>query len=137
MVWLLNSQGINNCKSAESFCLDILFTQIIGLLKFWHIYCCHVYLFSVRYLNMCKPRAIFFLLWGTGPPALAFYGSGPACLSSWLGMNASWLGSMKSEFFSQMKFNIFQGCPTKLGAFLPGQPAPYNQFFIQQVFFVP
>ena len=57
----------------------------------------------------------------------AFYGIGLACLPSWPGMvNTDWLCSMRSEIFLQMKFIIFQGCPTKLG-----QPAPYNQLLIQ------
>ena len=37
-----------------------------------------------------------------------------ANLPSWLGMvKADWFGSMWSEIFSQMKFIIFPGCPTK------------------------
>ena len=72
-----------------------------GPLKFWHVYCCHVYyFFSARFLYMCKLRTTFYLLWRAGPPGLAFYGSGLACLPSWLEMmNAGWLGSMQSEIF--------------------------------------
>ena len=63
----------------------------------------------------------------SGPPGLGFYGSGPARLPSWLGIvNAVRLGSMQSEIFLKMKLIIFQSCPTKQAAFLPGQPAPYN-----------
>ena len=29
--------------------------------KLWHTYCCHVYFFPVRFLNMCKPRTTFYL----------------------------------------------------------------------------
>ena len=76
-------------------------------------------------LNMCKPRTTLFLLWRAGPPGLAFYGSGIVCLLCWLGMvNAGWLGSIQSEIFLQMKFIIFQGCPTKQAAFLPRLPTP-------------
>ena len=81
--------------------------------------------FSMRFLNMCKPGTIFHLLWWTEPTGLAFYGSGSACLLSWLGMvNAGWLGSMQSEIFLMMKLIIFQVCSTKQAAFLPEQPAP-------------
>ena len=73
-----------------------------------------------------------------GPPALAFYGSGQACLLSWLGMvNSGCLSSMRSEIFLQMKFIIFQGCPTKQAAFLTWQPTSYNQFLIQSLLLVP
>ena len=106
MVLLLKSQRTKNCKSAESFCLSILTTQVIGSLKFWHIYCCHVYFFSARFLNMCKARTTFYLLWRDGPPGLGFYGSGPACLRSWQEMlNVGRLGSMRSEIFLKMKFS--------------------------------
>ena len=54
---------------------------------------------------------------------------------NWLGMvNAGRLGSMRSEIFLKMKFIIFQGCPTKQPAFLPGQHTPYNQLLIQPLF---
>ena len=97
------------------------------LVTFWYVYCCNVYIFSGKFLNVCKPRTTTYPLWQPGPPGLAFYGSGLACLPSWLGMvNEGWLCSMRSEIFLQMKFIIFEGCPTKLG-----QPAPYNQLLIQ------
>ena len=55
-----------------------------GPIKFWHVYCYHV-CFSLKFLNMCKPRATIYL--------------------SWLGMlNASWLDSMRSETFLQIQF---------------------------------
>ena len=80
----------------------------------------------MRFLNVCKPRTAFHLLWWAGRSILTFYGCGPACLLSWLGMvDAGLLGSMRSEIFLQVKFIIFQGCSTKQGAFLPGWPAPY------------
>ena len=53
------------------------------------------------------------------PTWLAFYGSGLACLPSWLEMlNAGWLCSIWPEIFSQMKFTLFEGCPTKLPFYL-------------------
>ena len=41
-------------------------------------------------------------------------------------VDEGWLGSVQSEIFLQMKFIIFQGCPTKQASFLPGHSAPYN-----------
>ena len=74
---------------------------------------------------MCIPKTTLHLLWQACPPILAFHGSGIACLQSWLGMvRVGWLCSMQSEIFVQMKFIIFQGCPTKQAAFLPGQLSP-------------
>ena len=29
--------------------------------KLWHTYCCHIYFFPARFLNMCKPRTTFYL----------------------------------------------------------------------------
>ena len=86
---------------------------------------------------MCMPRKTLSPLTGD-PPALAFYGSGQACLLSWLGMvNSGLLSSMRSEIFLQMKFIIFQGCPTKQPAFLNWQPISYNQLLIQPLLLVP
>ena len=122
MVWLLNSQGMKNCKSTESFCRSILAIYTNDWSTFWYVYCCYVYFFSGKFLNVCKPRTTTYPLWQPGLPGLVFYRSGLACLPSWLGMvNAGWLCSMRSEIFLKMKFIIFQGCPTKLG-----QSAPYS-----------
>ena len=41
------------------------------------------------------------------------------------------------KFLLQMKLIIFQGCPIKQAVFLLGQPASYNQFFIQPLLLVP
>ena len=137
IIWLLNSQGMKNCKSTESFCRSILTIYTNDWSTFWYVYCCYVYFFSGKFLNVCKPRTTTYPLWQPGPPGLAFYGSGLACLPSWLGMvNAGWLCSMWSEIFLQMKFIIFQGCPTKQAAVLAGQPVPYNQLLIQLLLLV-
>ena len=54
-------------------------------------------------------------------PGLAFYGSGLACLLSWLGMaNEGWLGSMRSKIFLQMKFIIFKAAPPNRPPFYLG-----------------
>ena len=74
--------------------------------------------FSVRFLNMYQPRTTLYLLWWAGPSGLPFYGSGPVCLLSWVGIvNAGWLSSIRSNILLQMKFIIFQGCSTKQAAF--------------------
>ena len=76
-------------------------------------YCCYGYFFCGEFLNVCMPRTTY-PLWLPGPPGLALYGSRLACLPSWLRMlNVGWLCSMQSDHFLQMKFIIFQGCPTK------------------------
>ena len=114
-----------------------LFTLMSGPLRFCHVYCRHVYFFSARFRKMCKLRTTFYLLWQAGPSGLAYYGIGPARLPNWLGMmNARWLDSTWSEIFLQIKFIIFQGCPTKQATFISGQPAPYNQLFIRSVLLV-
>ena len=76
MVSLLNSQGMKSCKSRESFCLSILFTQMIGPL--FDMFTSAMFIFSfVRFLNMCKPRtglpkSIGVLRkWGSKPTELA------------------------------------------------------------------
>ena len=76
MVSLLNSQEMKSCKSRESFCLSILFTQMIGLL--FDMFTGGMFMFSsVRFLNMCKPRtglpkSIGILWkWGSKPTELA------------------------------------------------------------------
>ena len=68
---------------------------------------------------MCASQEQQHSLQQPGPPGWAFYGSGLACIPSPVGMvNAGWLCSMRSEIFLQMKFIIFQGCPTKLPFYL-------------------
>ena len=132
VVWLLNSQGMKNCKITESFCRSILAIYTNDWSTLWYVYCCYVYSFSGKFLNVCKPRTTSHNLWQPGPHGLAFYVSGLACLPSWLGMvNAGWLCSTQSEIFLQMKFIILQGCSTKQAAFLLKRPAPYNQLLIQ------
>ena len=126
MVWLLNSQGMKNCKSTESFCRSILAIYTNDWSTFWYVYCCYVYFFSGKFLNVCKSR-ITYPLWQPSLPGLEFYGGGLTCLPSWLGIvNVGWLCSMWSEIILKIKFIIFQGCQTKLW-----QSTPYNQPLIQ------
>ena len=119
MVWLLNSQGMKNCKITESFCRSILAIYTNDWPTFWYACCCYIYFFCGKFLNVWKPRTTTYPLQQPCPPGLAFYGSGLACLPSWLEMvTAGWLRSMRSEIFLQMKLIIFQGCPTKLPFYL-------------------
>ena len=90
--------------STELFCRSILAIYTNDWSNAWHVYCWYPYFFSEKFLNVSKPTAT------TSP-----YGSGLACLPSWVGMvNAAWPCSMRAEFFLQMKFIVFQGCPSKL-----------------------
>ena len=81
MVWLLNSQATKNCKSTESFCLSIL-TIYTNIGPFLTCLLLPFLFISARFLNICKPRTTFHLLWRAGPPELAFYGSGLAFLQA-------------------------------------------------------
>ena len=138
IIELSNFQEMKNWRSTESFCLSILTIYKNDWSTFWHVYCCHVYFFSVRFLNRWKLSATFYLRQMTGWPTwIGISGNGSACFPSGLGMmNAGCLGSMRSESFLQTKFIIFQGCPTKQAAFLLEQPAQYNQLLIQSLLFV-
>ena len=64
--------------------------------------------FSGKFLNVCKPRTTSNPLWQPGPPGLAFYGSGLACLPSWLGM----VNAIRNFFGDEIC------CPTKLPFYL-------------------
>ena len=105
MVWLLNSQGMKNCKSTELFHLNILTIYTNDWSPFWHVCCCHVFS-SARFLNICKPRTSW-------PTSIDILWSGLACLPSWLGtINTGWFSSIQSEIFLQMKFIIFKAVPS-------------------------
>ena len=117
MVWLLNSQWMKNCKSTEWFCRSILAIYTNDWSTFWYVYCCYVYFFSGKFLNMCKPRTTTCSLWQPGPPGLAFYGSGSACLTSWVGMvSAGWLCSMRSETSCKWNLSFFKAVSPNLGS---------------------
>ena len=130
MVRLLNFQVIKNCKSTGLFCRSILAIYTND----WSLICLLLLcLFSSgKFLNVCRPRTTLYPLWQRGPPGLEFYGIGLVCLSNWPGMvNTGWICSMRSEILFQMKFIIFQDCPTKQAVLLLMQPAPYNQILLQ------
>ena len=89
--------------------------QMIGPL--FDMFTAAMFIFFVcgKFLDVRMPRTTTYPLWRPGPPGLTFYGSGLACLPSWVGMvNPGWICSMRSEIFLQMKLIIFWGCPTKL-----------------------
>ena len=68
--------------------------------------------FSVRFLNMCQPRTTFYLFWWAGPSGLSFYGSGPACLLSWLEMvNAGWLLLCYQKLPYKWNLSFFKAVP--------------------------
>ena len=83
VVWLLNSQGMKNCKITESFCRSILAIYTNDWSTLWYVYCCYVYSFSGKFLNVCKPRTTSHPLWQPGPHGLAFYVSGHAYQADW------------------------------------------------------
>ena len=77
-------------------------------------------------------------LWWAGPPGLAFYGSGLACLLSWLDMiNAGWLSSMQSEFCCKWNLSFFKAVPPSRLLFYLGIPLHIISSFIQPLLLVP
>ena len=84
---------------------------MIGQFKFWHVYRCRVYFFSARFLNMHKPRTKFYLLCRAGSPGLAFYGSGPARLLSWLGMVNAGSVPCDKKFPCKWNLSFFKAVP--------------------------
>ena len=75
---------MKNYKSTESLCFSFLFTQMIGLLfdmllSFLLLFLFLLFYFFAGFVNMCKPRTVFYLLSRAGPPGLAYYGSGLVC----------------------------------------------------------
>ena len=51
MVWLLNSQGMKNCKSTESFCPSIPTIYTNDRSPFWHVYCYHICFFFLHVIS--------------------------------------------------------------------------------------
>ena len=56
LVRILNSQGMKNYKSTESLCRSILAIYTNDWSTCRYVYCCCVYFFSGKFLNVCKPR---------------------------------------------------------------------------------
>ena len=70
MVWLLNSQGMKNCKSTESFCRSILAIYTNDWSIFDMFTAAMFIFFSRKFLNMCKFRTTTCPLWQAGPPGI-------------------------------------------------------------------
>ena len=73
---------------------------MIRLLNFWRACCCHFYSFSVRFLNMCMPRTIFYLVQWAHQPGLWLYGSGP------IAWKVSKYGVFSGSYFPVFGLNI-------------------------------
>ena len=116
MVWLLNSQGMKNCKSTKLFCLSILTIYTNDWSPFWHVYCYHVYFFFCEIPKYVQARNRLvhldwhFIEWTGMLTKLAGYDE------------YSWLGSIRSEIFLQMKFIIFKAVPSNRLPFYLGSP---------------
>ena len=140
--WLVYTNGfiIELLRSEKRQKCRIILSQHTNYLHKWlvHFLTCLLPPCLFFYANpyICKPRTILFLLWRAGPPGLIFYGSGLACLPSWMGMmNGGWLGSAPSQIFLQMKYIFFKGS-NKEAVLKPWQPASYNQLLIQLLLLV-
>ena len=130
MVSLMNSQRMKSCRSRESFCLSILFAQMIGPL--FDMFTGAMFIFSsVRFLNMCKPRTgwptSIGILWEWASKLAELAGDGECRLTQFHPIRN----------FLANEMHLFQGCSIKQAVFLPRQPAPFNQLLIQSLFLVP
>ena len=89
--------------------------------KFWHVYCCHIYFFSARFQNMCKPETTFCLVrWVT-------------CLACDYTKWRKQTGSVPCDLIFARKLNLsfLWAVPLNQLFHLPSQPAPYNQLLIK------
>ena len=91
-----------------------------------------MFIFSfVRFVNMCEPRTgwptSIGILWKWASESAKLAGDGECRLTRF---------QLIRNFLAN-KIYLFQGCPIKQAVFLPGQPAPYNQLFIQPLLLVP
>ena len=131
MVWLLNSQDMENCKSAESICRSILVTYTNNW-SIFYIFTAAIF-FSRRFLNVCKSR--------TKTSRLT------AC-PTWIGILWRWT-SMFTNFAGNgaCRLVLFHAIRNVLAneiyhfsmlshqtMFFLGQLAPYNQLLIQQLY---
>ena len=107
MVWLLNSEGMKNCKSTESFCLSILTIYTNAWFTFLHSYCCQNLISKIREVWIQPKRTSFFLkkkswlLWRDFPPR---------CVPR----NQTFSGKLNLSFFKAVPPNrlyFYQGSP--------------------------
>ena len=132
MVWLLNSQWLQNCKSTESFCRNILAVYTNDWSTFWYIYCCYVNVFSGKFLNVCMPRTTnnnispltacptwIRILWKWASVLTKLTGDGECRLAMFLAIR----NFLANEIYQFSRLSHQTN-------FLLGQPAPYNQLLI-------
>ena len=130
MVWLLNCQGMKNCKSTERFCRSILAIYTDYWSTFWYVYCCYV-CFFLGNSQMCaslQQQHIPLTTWPT-----------------WIGILWKWASVLtKLARNGECRLALFHAIRIFLAnkiyhfsrlshqtAFSLGQPAPYNQLLIQ------
>ena len=137
MVWLLNSQGMKNCKSTESFCCSILAIYTNEWSTVWYVYCCYVYFFSARFLNMYKPRTTFYISFEGLPTWIGILWKCASMITQLAGIECrlAWFHAIRNLLAN--KIYHFPGCPIKQASFLPGQPTPCNQLLIWPLLLVP
>ena len=135
VTWLLNSQGMKNSKSTESFCLRILTIYTND----WSTYILtssllSCFFFSERFLSMCKPRTTFYLFEGLAHLDGDFMDVGQhtygAAWGWWIQFSSvPW----DQKFSCRWNLSFFKAIPLKRTPFFP----PYNQLLIQPVLLVP
>ena len=85
---------------------------------------------SVRFLNMCKPRAGWFtsigILWKRASKPTELAGDGE--------YRRTWFHPIRN--FLANEIYRFSRLSHQTGCFLPGQPVPYNQLLIQLLLLV-
>ena len=74
--------------------------------------------FSATFLNMCKPRTTFHLVWWAHPPGLAFCRSGLACLPS---LQAGYV-PRDQKFSCKWVLSSFKAVPPNRLSFYQGSP---------------
>ena len=115
----MNSQGMKNCKSTESFCRSILAIYTNDWSTFWYVYCCYVYFFSGKFLNVCKPRTITYpfdslahLDWYTGWRWWMQAGSVPC----------------NQKYYCKWNLSFFKTVPPNFGSLLHLISSLFNHF---------
>ena len=130
MVWLLNSQGMKNCKSTESFCRSILAIYTNDWSTFWLVYCSYIYFFSGKFLKVRRPRTTTYPLRQPGPAGLAFLWKWASMFTKLPGDGVCRLAlfhavrnflANETDHFSRLSHQT---------TFLLGKPAPHNQLLI-------
>ena len=116
MVRLLNSQGMENCKSREWFCRSKFAIYTNDWSAFLYVFCCYVFFFFCgKFLNVCMPRTTTYPLWQPGPAGLTFYGIGLALLTKLGGDGKCRLALLHGiRNFLSNEIYYFSRLPTKL-----------------------